>query len=161
MKVVTGNRLTRMHAKQVAATSVAALLLGIGTAAAGASSPLVTATAPFNQSVKSLVAGKFYEKAKCKQSCRVTTAIYIRPGVAKKLGFLHVGKSLYLIGRKTSKLSGGTTMKRVYVPVSREAKKRLPKVKTELQVLGQVAAAATTEPSRRGSAGWITTLRAS
>ncbi|HEU5211787.1 MAG TPA: hypothetical protein VFU10_03385 [Gaiellaceae bacterium] len=114
---------------------------------------------PFNQSVKGLVAGKFYEKAKCTQVCRVTTAIFIRPAVAKKLGFKHVGKALYRIGSKTSKLSGGKAMTRVYVPVTREAKTRLAKATTQLQVIGQVAATSTSSPSRRGSAGWITALR--
>lgn len=150
-----------MHAKQVAAASATALLLGMGAGAAGAGPSLVTATAPLDQSVKSLVAGTFYESAKCLRACRTTTGIYIRPGVAKTLGFQHVGASLYLIGRKTSKLPGGTKASRVYVPVSLEARKRLAKVKTELQVIGRVAATATAAPPRRGSAGWIVALRAS
>jgi len=150
-----------MQRKRKLVSTAAGLLLVLLTTAgvAGAKAAFVVASAPMNQSVKNLVKGTFYETVKCSESCEVTTTVYIRSSLAKQLGFKNVGKDdSFVVGRVTQKIAGGSN-KRIALPLSKDARDRLSKVKTGMQLIGNVAAFSTKSSSRSGGASWIVSLR--
>lgn len=137
-----------------------ALAVGAGLALAAfasAATPFVTAQVPLDQTVDSLVAGKFTQYVKCQRTCRIKATIFIRPAVARQLGFTNVrAGQKYAIGTKSVRLLGGRRTA-IRVIVSDEAKRRLPRLKQDLQLIGEVPAASTTTRVR-GQANWVTTL---
>jgi hypothetical protein len=143
------------------APKIALLLLLVGafvTTSAGASTPFVTAYAPLNQTVKNLLRGKFRQKVTCRDSCKVIARIFIRPQVARKLGFTGVkSEQPYAVGLKQMTLSESKPTW-VPMPLGADAKKRLRNWKGTLQLTGETYASSTSS-SQRGQANWITSLR--
>jgi hypothetical protein len=143
----------------VGLTVVVASVLASAAAGAGASKPFVTAKIPLNQTVKTLLRGKFVQKVTCARTCKVIARIFIMPQVARKLQFGRVmAGEPYAIALKQLRLRGEHPT-RVRMALGRDAKKRLGKWKgRHLQVTGETYASSTSSGAR-GQANWITLLR--
>ena len=143
---------------------VVAATLAVVPVVAGAPSPFVTAKVSLNQNVKSLVRGRFTQTVTCRDDCSVIARLFIRPGVARKLGFKRVKKNQrYAIALKQVRLSGDrpTKIRMALGKVAKKhvTKKRLKKLKLRtIQVTGETYASATSS-DQRGQSSWITTLR--
>lgn len=148
-------RFRNKRASVVFALVAAAVATG-GQSAWGTTRPLVRVQVPLNQTVPRLVRGQFAETLTCTQACSAKTTIYIRAGLAKRLGFKHVSGKRVAIGSKTVSLSAGRNVN-VHIPLNGSARKLMSKANTGTQVMGQVVveSAAT---SRKGAANWITSL---
>jgi hypothetical protein len=143
-------------APKIAVTAV--LALAFAATGAGASTPFVTTKVPTNQTVKSLLKGKFHQTVMCRDGCRVIARIFIKPQLARTLGFKGVKSGQnYAVGLKQVNL-GGEKPTRVLVPLGADANKRLAKWKKSLQLMGETYASSTSSHDR-GQANWITTLR--
>ncbi len=136
---------------------VLALVTTLGAApAGGTTAPSVTATAPLNQTMKSLLSGKFVETVVCTRACDIRTSVQIRSLVAKKLGFTGVNMKQqgFEIGTNTAHLSAAKPTK-VAVTLTPEAKKRLAKATLPLQLVGKVT---TVILSKGLEADWIVSV---
>jgi hypothetical protein len=135
---------------------VAAAVVTGGPAAWGTTRPLVRVQVPLDQTVRELVRGRFAETLTCTQACSAKTTIYIRAGLAKRLGFKHVSGKRVAIGSKTVSLSAGRKVN-VRIALDASARKLMSKANAGTQVMGQVVAESSAT-SRRGAANWITSL---
>jgi len=134
-----------------------ALAMAPGAIAAGGKTPLVVAKAPLGQTVQDLLKGKFVEKVTCSRACTMTTSVVIRPRMARRLGFTKVVDGQWVeIGSAKRVLSAKTPTK-VTIRLNAQAKRRLVKANSGLQVLGRVNATSNRTPRTRGSAGWVVT----
>jgi hypothetical protein len=120
--------------------------------------PLLTrAEVPLNQSVQDLLKGRFVERAACRRACNLATRVVIRPGVARRLGFTHVGDDKWIeIGTASGRLRANRPTK-VTIHLTREARRLLVRMKSGLQMIGFVQAAAVGNPGQRSSAAWNVT----
>jgi len=134
---------------------IAALVVAVP---AAARVNLVTAKVPLNNSVSHLLRGSFKETVSCTRACSLRTSVRIRPQVARTLGFKGVRSGqLFQIATNSSRLRvrGAVRLGFVLTP---QAKSLLPRVKSELQLIGTVNAVTTAKPAKRGTASWIVTL---
>jgi hypothetical protein len=143
------------------AARVVLLLVAAGAFAAssaGASTPFVTTKVPLNQTVRSLLKGKFNQSVTCRDDCSIIARIFIKPQIARKLGFKGVKSGQnYAVGLKQVKLSGEKST-RLRMPLGSDAKKRLRKWKKSLQLMGETYASSRSS-NNRGQSNWVTTLR--
>jgi hypothetical protein len=133
-------------------------LFAAGGTGAEASTPFVTAQVRPMSAMTSLLRGRLGQTVTCRESCNVIARIFIRPQVARQLGFKRVtaGQS-YAVGLRQVRLASGRPT-RVVVALGPDARKRLPKWKRTLQLFGETYAGSTTS-DERGQANWVTTLR--
>ena len=152
-------RLGSVSCKPVVALLVATICASSAMGATPAGPLLKRAEAPLDQSVQDLLKGRFVERATCRQACNLATRVVIRPGVARRLGFTHVGHDKWIeIGTASGRLKANRPTN-VTIHLTREARRLLARTKSGLQMIGFVEAAAAGNPSQRSSAAWNVTCR--
>jgi len=145
----------RVRTSALIVMAAAALVVA---APAAARTTLVVAKVPLNHTVSDLLRGTFKEKVTCARACSVKTSVGIRPAVARALGFQGVKAGRLLqIGTNRARLKAGRAAQLGFV-LSPEAKRLLPRARSNLQLIGSVQVLTASAPSRRATAGWIVTL---
>jgi hypothetical protein len=137
------------------ALAVLSLALAAG---AGASKPFVTTKVPLNQTLRSLLRGRFAQTVTCRDDCKIIARLFIRAQLARSLGFKRVKEGQpYAIALRQKRLAANRpTVLRI--PLGRDAKKRLAKWRRSVQLTGETYASSTSSKAR-GQANWIATLR--
>jgi hypothetical protein len=141
----------------IAACLALSATVALASPSAGAKTYFVTVKVPARATAENFVNGTFKVTVTCKEACKATTSALIRSSAAKRLGFKNVKGKLVLVATSKETLKAQTPTKMSLVLTS-EAKKRLAKATSPVQVFGSVKGVPTSRPFVNYSVGWSATL---